>query len=393
MSKEYNFDEIIDRTQSNSFKYDLREKFFGAADILPMWVADMDFRTPDFVVEALRERVSHEIYGYPIHSNSLYAAIINWIDSRHQWKVKKEWIGYTPGVVPAFNMAVLAFTNIGDRIIIQSPVYPPFYYAAKDHDRQLVINPLLLRNGRYYMDYDRLLDQIDSATKMLILCSPHNPTGNVWKEEELRQLAEICIEKDILILSDEIHADIIYSGHKHIPLASISDEIAKHVITLMAASKTFNFAGLNTSYFIASNIKLFNMLQKTVDKLHLSMGNVFGNVATEAAYRYGESWLIQLISYLKKNITFAEEFINRYLPDVKIIEPEATFLLWVDFRKTGLSEHELKRIMVDKAQLGLSNGTVFGEEGAGFQRINIGCPKSILERALIQIQKALYTDV
>jgi cystathionine beta-lyase len=223
----------------------------------------------------------------------------------------------------------------------------------------------------------------------LILCSPHNPTGNVWKDYELRELAKICIRKNIIIISDEIHADIVYPGNKHIPLASLSEEISNQVVTLMAASKTFNFAGLNTSYFIASDRKLFRKLQHTVDKLHLGTCNIFGNIATEAAYRFGEDWLTQLITYLDNNIDFAEEFINNNIPGVKIIRPEATFLLWTDFRETGLTEDELRKLIINKAKLGFSEGSIFGQDGSGFQRINVGCPKNILESALVQLQKAL----
>jgi len=392
MGRIYNFDEKIDRSDTNSLKYDFREKLFGTSDLIPMWVADMDFRVADFIVDALKTRILHEIYGYTLTSERIYEGIINWIYTRHQWTIKQEWIGFTPGVVPALNLAVIAFTNPGDKIVIQTPVYPPFYTAAKDHNRQLVTNPLLLKDGRYTMDFDHLYNQIDDSTKLLVLCSPHNPTGNVWKDDELRELAKICIRKNVIIISDEIHADIVYQGNKHIPMASLSEEISNHVVTLMAASKTFNFAGLNTSYFIASDRKLFRKLQQTVDKLHLGTCNIFGNIATEAAYRFGEDWLTQLITYLDNNVDFAEEFINNNIPGVKIIRPEATFLLWTDFRETGLTEDELRKLIINKAKLGFSEGSIFGQDGSGFQRINIGCPKIILESALAQLQKVLMNQ-
>ncbi len=389
MGHHYNFDEIIDRSNTNSLKYDLRGQLFGLPEVIPMWVADMDFKTPDFVVNAFKERINHEIFGYTLTPDSLLNSIINWVDHRHQWKIKKEWIGFTPGVVPSLNLAVLAFTKPGDKIVIQTPVYPPFFTAASDHKRKLIINPLILKNGRYCMDFENLIEQIDKNTKLLILCSPHNPTGNVWKESELKTLADICMHNNILIVSDEIHSDIVFSGHKHIPLASLSGDISRHVITLMAASKTFNFAGLNFSYFIVSDRSLYNELKQTTEKLHLGLGNIFGSIATDAAYKYGEEWLFQLIVYLEKNIAFAEEFINRNIPSVKIIRPEATFLLWLDFRGTGLTEVQLKKLIIQEAKLGLSDGVIFGQDGSGFQRINIGCPKSILEKALTQIQKAI----
>lgn len=382
----YNFDEIISRENTASYKYDMREKYFGTQKILPMWVADMDFRTPDFVVEAIKKRVEHEIYAYTYRTDSLFQSVINWLERRHQWTVKKEWIGFTPGVVPALNMAVLAFTSPGDKIIIQTPVYFPFYSAVKDHNRQLLMNPLVLNNGRYEMDFDHLKSQIDSKTRMLILCSPHNPTGNVWKREELLELATICIENDILILSDEIHADIIFSGHKHIPTAVLSEEIAANVVTLMAPSKTFNFAGLSTSYIIATNPKHFKSLNGLNEKLHLGSGNIFGGVALEAAYKHGDEWLEQLITYLEKNIELAEEFINNELPGIELIKPEATFLLWIDFRNLSLKGDELTQKIVRNAELGLSDGRLFGSDGEGFQRMNIGCPKSIVEKALEQLK-------
>lgn len=385
----YNFNELINRKGTDCYKYDLTQKYFKKDDLLPMWVADMDFKTPDFVTEALRKRLEHPILGYSFHPDSQYQSIIDWIWLKHQWEIKKDWIGFTPGVVPALNLAVLEFTEPGDEIIIQTPVYFPFYSAVSDHSRELVLNPLKQENGRYKMDFEKLKSQINKKTRMLILCSPHNPTGNVWKNNELRELAQLCIENDILIISDEIHADIVYPEHKHIPTSSLSEEIADRTITLMAPSKTFNFAGLSTSYFIASNKKLFNSMNKAVEKLHLSMGNIFGNIALEAAYRKGNEWLIQLLCYLQENIRFVKEFINSEMPLLQVIEPEATFLLWIDFRATGIEDKEVRKLLVEKAQVGLSNGILFGTDGEGFQRINIGCPRSIVEKGLCQIAEAL----
>lgn len=381
----YNFDEIINRNNTSCYKYDLKSKYFRTNDILPMWVADMDFKVPECISKAIHDRISHEIYGYSFHNDNVYQSVIDWISKRHNWNIKKEWVAFTPGVVPSLNLAVLAFTNPGDKIIVQTPVYFPFFSAVKDHRRQLINNPLQLKNGRYYMDLANLKKQIDSKTRMIFLCSPHNPTGNVWKREELIDLVKICSEQEILIISDEIHADIVYKPHKHIPTASLLEEISDQVITLMAPSKTFNMAGLSTSYFIASDKTLFKKLNHWVEKLHLSMGNIFGNIAMEAAYRYGEDWLDQLIYYLHGNIRFAEEFINNEMPDIDIINPEATFLLWLDFRKKNIPEKQLNKYMQEEAGLGLSDGLLFGSNGGGFQRINIGCPRSVLEKALKQI--------
>lgn len=388
----YNFDEEINRLGTDCLKYDLRELFFKSPDIIPLWVADMDFRTPDFVIEAIRKRIDHEIFGYSFHPDSQYESIINWVMQSHQWKIQKDWIGFTPGVVPAVNLAVLAFTNPGDKIIIQTPVYFPFYSAVKDQQRELIMNPLVLINGRYEMDLDNLLAQIDKRTKMLILCSPHNPTGNVWKKEELESLADICLENNILILSDEIHSDIVYRGNKHVPIAMLSKQISENTITLMSPSKTFNFAGLSTAYFIASNDALRERLQHETDKFHLSMGNIFGNIALEAAYNFGNNWRMELIAYLEENIAFVRNFINNQLPSLTLIEPEATFLLWIDFRRSGIDDKNVRQLLVARAKLGLSNGVLFGKDGEGFQRINIGCPRPLLEKALKQLHNAL-TDV
>jgi len=385
----YNFDELIDRRNTACYKYDLRQKFFQNPEVIPLWVADMDFRTPDFVMEAIRKRLTHEILGYSFHTDDQYQSIIDWNYRRHQWNIQKEYIGFTPGVVPALNFAVLTFTNPGDKIIIQTPVYFPFYSVIKDHSRQLIRNPLVLKNGRYVMDLEHLKSQVDTKTKMLILCSPHNPTGNVWARDELMDLATICLQNNILIISDEIHADIVYNRNKHIPVAMLSEEIANQTITLMAPSKTFNIAGLSTSYFIASNQKLFEKMNQTVNQLHLGMCNIAGNIALEAAYRKGDDWLMQLISYLQQNIVFTKDFINNNMPLLEIIEPEATFLLWIDFRKTTLDDKTIRKLLVDDAQVGLSNGILFGKDGEGFQRINIGCPKKILEKGLQRIANAL----
>ena len=386
---QYNFDEVIDRRNTASYKYDLRKQFFKDPDVLPMWVADMDFRTPDFVINALHERLNHEVLGYSFHPESQYQSIIDWNRKRHGWDIKKEWIGFTPGVVPALNFTVLAFTQPGDKVIVQTPVYFPFYSAVTEHGRQLIPNPLVLENGHYRIDFDNLKAQIDSQTKMLILCSPHNPTGNVWRREELKELTDICLRNNILIVSDEIHADVVYPGYEHIPTHTLGEEIANNTITLMAASKTFNIAGLATSYYVVSNNSQFSTMDKAIGKFHLGMGNILGNTALEAAYNNGEDWLLQLIAYLQQNILFTKDFINNNIPVLKLIEPEATFMLWIDFRETGIEDQQLRNLLVKDARVGLSNGILFGPDGEGFQRINIGCPRATLEKGLRQIAGAL----
>ncbi len=378
----YNFDEIIDRRNTASVKYDLRGAYFGNENVIPMWVADMDFKTPSFVIDALRKRLEHEIMGYTFRPDSYYEAIIQWMKQRHNWAIQKDWISFSPGVVPALNMAVLAFTNPGDKIIVQQPVYFPFFSAIKNHNRTLVNNPLVIKNGRYYMDYDDLQMKIDSGAKMLILCNPHNPTGNAWTKEELQKLAGICMEKNILILSDEIHSDLVFEGNVHTPTASLSENISNNVITFMAPSKTFNLAGLSTSVVIGSNKKLLSKFNTVLENVHVGSGNIFGQVALEAAYTNGARWLDELMDYLKGNVEFLIQYLEKHIPQIKPVIPEATYMAWLDCRALGMNKDELKKFMIHEAGVGFSDGTLFGEEGEGFQRINLGCPRAVLKEAL-----------
>ena len=385
----YNFDEIIDRRNTASVKYDLRGAYFGNENVIPMWVADMDFKTPSFVIDELRKRLEHEIMGYTFRPDSYYEAIIQWVKKRHNWNIQKDWISFSPGVVPAVNMAVLAFTNPGDKIIIQQPVYFPFFSAIKNHNRILVNNPLVFRNGRYYMDYDDLRKKIDPEVKMLILCNPHNPTGNVWTKEEIQKLADICMEKNVLILSDEIHSDLVFKGNVHTPTASLSGDISGNVITFMAPSKTFNLAGLSTSVIIGSDKKLLSKFNAVLENVHVGGGNIFGQVALEAAYKHGAGWLDELLDYLEGNVEFMVKYLGRHIPQIKPVVPEATYMAWLDCRELGMDRNELKNFMIHKAGIGFSDGTLFGEEGAGFQRINFGCPRSVLKEALDKLGSTL----
>jgi cystathionine beta-lyase len=386
---EYNFDEIVDRNNTSSVKFDLRDKIFKKDDVIPMWVADMDFRTPPFVIEALRKRLEHEILGYTFISPPVFESIVNWIRLRHSWAIQPGWISFSPGIVPAVNLLVLAFTQPGDRVIVQTPVYFPFFSAVENHGRHLVFNPLIYSNGKYEMDFDDLEEKMDGTTKMLILCNPHNPTGNVWPEEDLRRLAEICLSHHILLISDEIHSDLIYPGYRHIPLATLSTEIAANTITCMAPSKTFNLAGLSTSFLVISDEKLRMTYEKKLDQIHVGAGNIFGFVAMEAAYRHGGEWLGQLMKYLEGNVLFLEEFIRLHIPQIRVIRPQATYMVWLDCTQLKLSPSALKEFMITRAGLGLSDGPLFGKEGEGFQRINIGCPRSVLHEALLRLQAAI----
>lgn len=385
--KTYDFDELIDRTNTNCIKYDARSSFFGKADVLPLWVADMDFRTPDFIVEAIRNRTEHEIFGYTFRSEGYNQSIVNWLKRRHNWEVKPEWISFSPGVVAGLTLAIEALSKPGDGVIIQPPVYFPFFDSVKGTGRNLIENPLRLENGRYYFDLEDLKNKITPTTRLLLLSNPHNPGGMAWNEKELKELAQICIQNKVLIISDEIHSDLIFPGNRHTPLAGISEEIAQNCVICMSPSKTFNTAGLTTSYLVIPNKRYWVAYERVMRLPHLHMGNIFGNMALEAAYTHGDEWLGQLIQYLQGNYTFLEEFFKKNMPEVKVMRPEATYLIWMDFSAYGLSDEALNQKLID-AGVGLNRGVQFGKQGRGFMRINMGCPRSVLQEALVKIQKA-----
>ena len=370
-------------------KHDMLGSIFGKDDVLPMWVADMDFRTPDFIMKAITQRAKHEALGYTFKGKSFFKSIVNWIENRHQWAIKPEWISYSPGVVPSLAMIVHAFTKPGDKILIQSPVYYPFFSTILDNGRQVINNELIYENGEYSIDFENLQKQIDSRTKMLIFCSPHNPVGRVWNKDELRNLAEICIRNNVLMVSDEIHSDLILSDHKHIPLASIDEETAQWTISTFAPSKTFNLAGLSTSYLVISNQKLKKIYDNFLFDLHLKNGNIFGDVALEAAYSFGHQWLDELMLYLESNIKLVGEFANQHGDRISLVHPEATYLLWLDFRKLNVDDYRLKELMIYKAGLGMNPGIQFGEGGSGFMRMNVACSSWVVKQALDQLGNAL----
>jgi cystathionine beta-lyase len=385
----YDFDKLVSRESTSCVKYDLRRNIFGRDDVIPMWVADMDFQTPVFILEALKRRLQLEILGYTYIPESFFNAIVSWNIRRHGWQIKKEWISFSPGVVPALNLLVLALTQPGDKIIVQTPVYFPFFSAVKNHGRILTYNPLRYEDGNYRMDFSQLVSCLDDRVKMIFLCNPHNPTGNVWEREVLLQLANLCLERNIIILSDEIHCDLVYPGQKHIPLASLSGDIAGITVTCMAPSKTFNLAGMSTSYLIISNPELKNRYDTLLDHIHVGAGNIFGFAALEAAYNEGEEWLGQLMEYLQDNLRFLTDFIQAEIPRIKVVKPAATYMVWLDCSKLRLGRKELNDFIINEAGLGLSDGPLFGEEGEGFQRINIACPLSLLEKALCQLRDAV----
>ncbi len=385
----YNFDQIIDRSNSNSIKYDLRDNYFGKADIIPLWVADMDFATPKCIRKAVIERANHEIYGYSLKPEAYYSSIQNWLKNRHNWKIPKESISFSPGVVPGLVISILALTKPGDKIIIQTPVYFPFFISIEENNREILINPLKENNGYYEMDFADLKSKIDSKTKMILLSSPHNPVGRVWKKDELEELVDICVENDIIIVSDEIHSDLVFSPNKHIPIASISEKAGQQTLTLMSPTKTFNMAGLSTSFVIIENENLLKKYKAILDSLHLFHGNLFGNIASEAAYNQGLEWLNEMMEYTEGNIDFTTDFFRKNLPQLNFLKPEGTYLLWIDFKALKMNDSELKDFLVHKAGIGLNSGYTFGKNGTGYMRMNVACPRSILEKALIQLKEAI----
>lgn len=385
--KTYNFDELIDRSGTNTVKYDGRKSFFGNPDVLPLWVADMDFRTPDFIMEAIRKRAEHDLFGYTFRPESYSQSIVNWLQRRHNWDIKSEWISFSPGVVAGLTMAIEALSKPGDGVIIQPPVYFPFFDSVKGTGREMIENPLRLENGRYYFDLEDLKKKITSNTRLLLLSNPHNPGGMAWTEKELTELARICLENKVVIVSDEIHSDLIFDGYKFTPLASISEEIAQNSIICMAPSKTFNTAGLTTSYLVIPNKRHFVAYERVMRLPHLHMGNIFGTVALEAAYTYGDEWLAQLLKYLQENYAFLERFFQENLPEVKVMRPEATYLIWLDFSAFGLTDEALSQRLIDGG-VGLNRGVQFGKQGSGYMRMNIGCPRSVLQEAFDRIAKA-----
>jgi cysteine-S-conjugate beta-lyase len=385
----WNFDEPANREGTNCIKFDLRQETFGVKDVLPMWVADMDFNTPDFVVKSLQDRLNHEIYGYSYRSPEYFQSIIDWLNNRHHWKVEKEWISFCPGIVPALNFCTLAFTQPGDSIIVQPPVYFPFFSAVEAHGRKLIYNRLIESEGRWVMDYDSLIASIDGKTKMIIISNPHNPVGRVWSPEELCKLADICMKNNILILSDEIHCDLILPGFTHTPFANISEEISSNTITCIAPSKTFNLAGLATSSVIISNPVHRKTFNRIVDNLHIGNGNIFGTIASISAYSYGHKWLDALIEYIDHNIDFVEDYCRKMIPEIVPVSPEATYMIWLDCRKFGMSGKELQNFFVHNAGIGMNEGSTFGPGGEGFMRMNIATTHQTIMNAMEKIEQAV----
>lgn len=396
------FDEEYDRKGTNSVKWEFiqgeedlirweyTDRCFGPDRVLPMWVADMDFRCPEPVVEALIKRAEHGIYGYSAPTSDFYHSVVNWMERRHSWMIDSSWISLTPGVVPALNMLVSTFVTQGEKVLIQPPVYYPFYGAVENNYSQLVTNPLVLEDGGYRMDFADLDSKCrDPGVKMAILCSPHNPVGRVWTRDELVKFGQICIENDVLIVSDEIHGDLIYHDQLFTPFATISEEFSQNSIICTAPSKTFNLAGLQTSCIIIPNQDLRKRFEETLQRNGLFGINTFGAIAIQAAYDQGEDWLRQVLGYIEGNLEYLKAYVTENIPQIDVIQPEGTYLVWLDCRKLQLERMDLKRLMLEQAKVYLDDGFIFGPEGDGFERINIACPRKILVEALDRIYQAI----
>lgn len=392
----YDFDQICSRKGTNCSKWDRLQTMFGSDEIIPMWVADMDFPAARPIIEALQNRAAHEFYGYTEPGNSLIEAVVERMDKKFGWRIKPEWVVFTPGVIPALNVTIRALTHPGDEIILQEPVYYPFFSTVKQNGCQILTNELILSNGRYEMNFDDLEKKFQSRIGMrntpsraraLLLCNPHNPVGRLWNREELTRLGKIVIGSGATVISDEIHCEIVFQGNRHTPFAAISEEFEQNCIVCMAPSKTFNLAGLHASSIIIPNKKLREKFSEA--RVGVSSPNLFGFVAMEAAYRYGDEWLEQVLDYLQDNLEFTIEYFEKKIPRIKVIRPQATYLLWLDCRALGMDDVILRSFMREKARVGLDDGFLFGAGGSGFQRMNIACPRGILQEALGRIENAV----
>ncbi len=393
----YDFDQLHPRQNTASIKWDFAPDGeprpvgadpLAADELLPMWLADMDFPTPQPVIETLINRMRHGIIGYTQPTDAYFQAIINWMQRRHHWQIQRDWIVTTPGVMQSINVIIQTFTKPGERVIIQPPVFRPFANSVENNGRVLVYNPLRCQGGRYLMDFDDLAAKAgDPQTRMIILCSPHNPVGRVWSHDELRQLGQICLQHDLLIVSDEIHADLTYSWATFSTFGTVDERFNDRLFLCYSASKTFNLPGLRTSLTIVPNDSLRQQFLVAWRNLNELFGvNTFGTLALQTAFEQGEEWLEQLMAYLEDNYLYLKTYLDLRLPQLQIIRPEALYLVWIDFRVLGLSSETLKQLLYDEAKVWLESGSDFGTEGDGFLRINIACPRAILATALDRIR-------
>ncbi len=394
----HDFNSIIDRTGTSSLKYDGRQSMFGADEVIPLWVADMDFAAPPAVTRALARRASHPIYGYTLYPDSLYESLIAWLRRRHGWEVQRDWIVMCPGVVPSLHAAVIAFAEPGAPVVVQPPVYFPFFSSVTTTGRELLLNPLRFRDGRYAIDFDHLERCAEKGARLLLICSPHNPVGRVWSRLELEQILRLAAKHQLVIFSDEIHADLVYPGTEHHMLSMLAQAGAGNVpvVTAVAPSKTFNIPGLNLSAIIVPDPECRKKLARVFDAMHVSASNPFSIAAFEAAYRDGGEWLDELLVYVRETRDFVSGYLAARIPQIGLIEPEGTYLLWLDCRilksELGMNDVQLRHFFIHEAGVGISPGTLFGEGGSGFMRMNIGAPRQLIGMALENIRKAIESS-
>ncbi|MDR0724738.1 MAG: PatB family C-S lyase [Prevotellaceae bacterium] len=385
----YNFDETVNRKNTNCEKWDNCTERFGRNDLLPLWVADMDFKTPDFIISALRQRLEHEILGYQVRPESFYTATANWLQQRG-WQIAPQNICFSPGIVPAINFAVDIFSNPGDKILINTPVYHPFMNAVNNHDRVLVKSSLVNSGDGYYtIDFDDFEKKLGEGVTMFIMCSPHNPVGRVWTLDELKKIGELCLKYNVLIVSDEIHSDLVFEPNRHIYFASISEEFANQAVTFIAPSKTFNVAGLSSSVVYSDNPVLLKKFRTYINRQSLSAGTIFGDIALEAAYTHGNEWLSQLLKYLEANCEYVVDYLAKHIPQIKTRKPEGTYLMWLDCSALNMTSEQIHEFMVSKAGIAVNPGGMFGDEGKLFVRLNIATQRAILEQALNNLRNAV----
>ncbi|MBD5639904.1 putative C-S lyase [Clostridium botulinum] len=384
----YDFDEIIDRSKNRAAKYDERVKKFGTNEVIPLWIADMDFRTAQPIIDACKRKAEEGVWGYTSRPDNYFKAVQEWEKRRNQWDVDVSLMSWSLGVVPALSAIVKVFSHTGDKILIQTPVYSEFYDVTEAWGRVVVENQFIEKNGKWYIDFEDF-EKKAKECKIFLLCNPHNPLGIVWEPEELKRMAEICIANDVLLVSDEIHSDLIFHGKKHTATATLSKEIAKKIITCVSATKTFNLAGLQASTTIFPNEEMKKKFDNFWMNMDIQRNNAFSSVAMEAAYNEGEEWLTQLLAYISENFDFIKKYFDENIPKIRPNVPDATYLVWLDCRELGMSNEELRDFMIHKAGLGLNEGCSFGRSLSGYMRVNAACPRSVLEQALKQLKEAI----
>ncbi|MEA5006467.1 MAG: PatB family C-S lyase [Rikenellaceae bacterium] len=386
---EYNFNEVIDRRNSDAIKLEALKPRWGREDLIPMWIADMDFRTPSYIIDAIRKRCDNGILGYTSVPENWSGSIINWLDMRYGWRVSAEMLTFSPGIVQGLAFALQALTKEEDRVMVLPPVYHPFFLITQKNNRRVVFSPLELKDGKVEIDFNKFRKDIKGC-KVFILCNPHNPGGRVWREEELTKMADICHENGTLVFSDEIHADLTFPERKHIPFATVSEKAGMNSVTFMSPSKAFNMPGLASSYVVIENETIRKQFKKYMEASELDMGHVFAFIGAIAAYSNGTEWLEQMLEYVTGNIDYLIKYCSEKMPKIKPIRPEASFLVFLDCRELGLDQQSLVNFFVDGAHLALNDGSIFGQEGTGFMRMNVACPRSVLEKALLQLEGAYF---